>query len=434
MAPTYSPNQWVGRKLTKRHVDALPAPSTGQVFVRDTEMKGFALRITASGAKSFVVEKRINGKSRRITLGPYPALTVEQARSEAQKLLGEIVTGYDPIKERQDARLNGITLHEAFKAFRQARTHLAIKTLYDYQRVMEVALPDWQTKPLREISKDMVVKRYHALAEERGPAYATLAMRALRSVLNFAMNQYEDSDGNPILRDNPVLRLTRTRAWYPSKRRQTIIRIQDLPAWYAAVRRLHAGEAPMRKGDTIADYLRLLLFTGLRRSEGARIRWQDVDLVARTLTIPQTKNGEPLILPLSDSLAELLNERKEVALGEYVFPGEGHPGPLIEPRAGVQWVTEQSGVAFTLHDLRRTFITVAESLDISAYAVKRLVNHKMSRDVTAGYIISDVERLRAPMQKITDYLKRTISQANNIVVLPINSSANSEESHATKSG
>ena len=67
-------------------------------------------------------------------------------------------------------------------------------------------------------------------------------------------------------------------------------------------------------------------------------------------------------------------------------------------------VTEASGINFTVHDLRRTFITIAESLDISAYAVKRLVNHKMNNDVTAGYIIADVERLRKPMQLITDNL------------------------------
>ena len=61
---------------------------------------------------------------------------------------------------------------------------------------------------------------------------------------------------------------------------------------------------------------------------------------------------------------------------------------------------------FTIHDLRRTFITIAESLDISAYAVKRLVNHKMTNDVTAGYIVSDVERLRNPMECIaTNLLK-----------------------------
>ena len=58
--------------------------------------------------------------------------------------------------------------------------------------------------------------------------------------------------------------------------------------------------------------------------------------------------------------------------------------------------------------MRRTFITIAESLDISGYAVKRLVNHKMSGDVTAGYIITDVERLRKPMQKITDFISLKI--------------------------
>lgn len=396
----------VGRcKLTKRVVDKATAPASGQTFIRDTELKGFALRVTAGGKKSFVVEKRINGKTRRMTLAPYPDLTVEQARDEAQIKLGKIATGYDPVKEREEERLQGIALHEAFKAFRQARPHLSAKTLYDYHRVMEVALPDWQTKTLREIKKEMVVDRYHKLAETRGPAYATLAMRCLRSVLNFAMYQYEDTDGNPILRDNPVLRLTRTRAWYPSKRRQTVIKVQQLPAWVKAVNRL-SKEKPILLAETLADYLRVLLFTGLRRSEGIRIRWHDVDLVARTLTIPQTKNGEQLILPLSDYLVDLLAERQKTARGDYVFPGEGHPGPIVEPRNAVRWVVLQSGVEFTLHDLRRTFITVAESLEISAYAVKRLVNHKMSRDVTAGYIISDVERLRVPMQKITDYLLR----------------------------
>jgi integrase len=63
-----------------------------------------------------------------------------------------------------------------------------------------------------------------------------------------------------------------------------------------------------------------------------------------------------------------------------------------------------SEVSFTVHDLRRTFITIAESLDIPAYALKRLLNHKMNSDITAGYIIIDVERLRKPMEQISEYL------------------------------
>jgi hypothetical protein len=69
-------------------------------------------------------------------------------------------------------------------------------------------------------------------------------------------------------------------------------------------------------------------------------------------------------------------------------------------------VTAASGIDFTLHNLRRTFVTTAEGQDISAYAVKPLVNHKMRTDVTAGYIVPGVERLRGPMQRITDYLMR----------------------------
>ena len=72
-----------------------------------------------------------------------------------------------------------------------------------------------------------------------------------------------------------------------------------------------------------------------------------------------------------------------------------------------------------MHDLRRTFITIGESLDISAYALKRMLNHKMTNDVTAGYIITDVERLRAPMQKITDYILTRIGQKEKADVIPM---------------
>lgn len=82
-------------------------------------------------------------------------------------------------------------------------------------------------------------------------------------------------------------------------------------------------------------------------------------------------------------------------------------------------VTKASGVHFTVHDLRRTFITIAESLDIPAYALKRLMNHKMSNDVTAGYIIVVVERLRKPMQLITDYILKCMGVIESAEVISI---------------
>ncbi len=80
-----------------------------------------------------------------------------------------------------------------------------------------------------------------------------------------------------------------------------------------------------------------------------------------------------------------------------MFPAESKIGHLVEPSKAMLRVAKLSSINFTVHDLRRTFITTAESLDIPVYALKRLLNHKMANDVTAGYIVIDVERLRKPM-------------------------------------
>lgn len=159
--------------------------------------------------------------------------------------------------------------------------------------------------------------------------------------------------------------------------------------------------------ETIRDYLLLVLFTGLRREEAARMTWNNVDLKARTLKVTDTKNHQDHTLPLSDFLFDLLQQRKNNAINEYVFQRANGTGYISEQRKQIIKIIKESGIRFTIHDLRRTFVTIAESLDISAYAVKRLVNHKMSSDITAGYIVTDVERLRQPMQKITDYMLKS---------------------------
>ncbi len=393
-------SQALPQKITKSYVDKLSTPATGQAFIRDIELKGFAVRITSTGAKSFILEKRIDGKVKRVTLGRYPELTVEQARKEAHKLLGHIATGRNPIAEKKQEVLKSTTLKQAFDDFVRVRKNLKERTLYDYRRLMKVAFVDWQDKTLTNVSKDMVTKRHSKIGADRGEAYANLSMRFLRALFNFAIAQYEDGAGHSILRENPVARITQTRAWYRVERRQTVIKSYQLLPWYQAVMSLKQDKLS-KQPVLVADYLLFLLFTGLRRQEVATLKWSDIDLKDRTFTLTNTKNREPLTLPLSDFIYHLLENRKADSESGYVFSGDGKAGYLIEPRRQVQRVVQISGVSFTLHDLRRTFITIAESIDISAYALKRLVNHKMTNDVTAGYIVSDVERLRKPMEQIS---------------------------------
>lgn len=379
-------------KLTKSVVEGLPAPALGYTLQWDGELKGFGVRITARGVKTFVLQRRVNGKERRITIGRLGPLTAEQARREATKLLGAIATGRDPVAERKQARIEAVTLGEAFAEYLTGH-ELRPKTVKDYERVMGVSFGDWRKRPLLDITGDLVGKRHAVLGERYGKAWANLSMRVLRALFNFAAANYEVG-GKALVLDNPVKRLSRTRAWFRIERRETLIKPHQLRPWLDAVLVVDNGLA--------RDYLQLVLLTGLRRGEALGLKWEHVDLLGRTLTVKDTKNHRDHTLPLPDYLAGLLGDRERH--GAYVF--EGPRGRLNNLSYALEEVAHRSGVSFCIHDLRRTFATIADSLDIPGYAVKALLNHKGGSDVTAGYVVASVERLREPMQKITDYVLR----------------------------
>lgn len=407
--------------ITKNFVDKLIIPQklqkgrTEQKRYYDGKLKGFGIRVTSGGAKSFFIEKQINSKLKRITLARYPEITIEQARKEAQKILGKIATGIDPIAEKKSIKSKGITLQHAFDDYLKARKSLKKTTITDYQRVLNQVMSDWKEKRLLDITKDMVCKRHAKHGAENSEARANLAMRLLRSIFNFAAAEYEDERGRSIIYENPVKRLSHTRSWYRIERRQNVIKSHELRVWYQGLERLIQCKT-FDNPEMMKDYFLLILFTGLRRHEAASLKWNDVDLVGKTFTLHDTKNRLSHTLPLTDFLLDLFLRRKEGAINDYVFPAKSRFNHLVEPRKAMLKIIELSGIKHTIHDLRRTFITIAESLDIPVYALKQLLNHKMNNDVTAGYIVTDVERLRKPMQQITDYILKCIGLVSSPVI------------------
>jgi integrase len=415
--------------FTKAAIAAvIAAPPGKRAYYSDTKIRSLQLVVTDRGAKSFVLYRRIAGRPTRYFLGTWPDLTPENARKKAEGIAGRVAFGEDVVQSDRLDHAREITLEDAFTQFKRVRSNLKPSTVHHYQGFLKLAFAPWKARALVKITKDQVAERHRALTREHGPCYADGAMRFLRSLLNFASSAFEAPDGTPLLPENPVSRLSRTRAWNGAKRRTTVIRPAELKAWFGAVGDLPrppgaAGFASLdNQGALVADFLVLLLLTGLRRSEGARLRWADVDLEGKTLTVRDTKNRDDHTLPLSDYLHELLERRRKVTEGDFVFPGTGKDGCLTEPRPQMAKVIKASGVPFTLHDLRRTFATVAESLDIPAYALKRLLNHR-SQDVTFGYVIVDVDRLRKPMQSITDYMLKWAGIRGSATVTPISGTA-----------
>jgi integrase len=414
-------------KLTKSIVEKLPIPAAGQVIYRDSALKGFGVRVTSGGARTYIVEKRIGGKVRRVKIGRADdALPAEKARKLAQEFLGKVAGGSDPIADKAAAKAQVITLGEVLDDYLAARRDkLKPRTREQYRDMIEarrkdgspLAFADWRNKRIADITAELVQRRHRELSDGHGPAWANLAMRVLRLLINYASMRFEDGSGKPLIAANPVKRLGQARLWNDVERRETVLRVEDMPAWHQGLGKISAVGR---------DYLLLVLLTGLRRREAAALKWQDVDLdKTRTLTVRDTKNGRDHVLPLSAQLFDLLARRRAATAGPFVFPGRKAGACLVEVKSLTQAIAKAAAVRTSVHDLRRTFATTAERLDISSYAVKRLLNHMTGGDVTAGYIVTDIERLCRPMQAISDFLFRAMG-AGETNVVPMR-----EAAHAT---
>jgi integrase len=394
-------------KLTKASVERAPFVSRGQRFLWDTELPGFGLCI-GRASKTYLVQRTMGGRGPnretvKVRIGRHGVFTAEEARREARDLLNRMARGEDPRETRRQAEDEALTLRQAWEQFQALKPNLSRKTIESYGRVVNRDLASWLARPLADIGGGELVREYLCQSKQLTRSTAARNMRCFRAIYNFAMAIHEH------LPQNPADRLKKLRLWYHDPRRRTYIRPDQLATWYAGIMRLQSNHAP--------DYFRLLLFTGMRKSEGLALRWEHVDFSGRTLTVPKTKNGDPLVLPLSSFLMDLFQARRErFPAAEWVFPGDDAEKRIEEPKKWILRANLASGIKFSPHDLRRTFITVAESLDLSAYTLKRLLNHRTGWDVTGGYIILDVERLRAPMQRISDHLLLLCTASMNEVI------------------
>jgi integrase len=385
-------------KLTAKLIERQPKPAhRKQAILRDSELKGFGVRLTPTTI-SYICEARVNGRPKRLTICRYPDLTPEEARKEARKLLGQMASGKTPGRPR-----SGIpTLSEVLEKFLATRP-LRPSSVRHYRGVLERCLPDWLGMRIDKINKEMVLQRHKELTRPTrqgtdGRAQANKALELLRILLNFAQNNFETPNGEPIIGTNPVTTLNRNRSWHKAKQRQIVIPDHRLPEWY--------GEVMKLSNETLRDYLLFLLVSGLRRSECAAMRWDtNVDFDNRLIVIDAdaTKNGKEHRLPMSEFMYALLKKRydSQPQCAEYVFPGRGGKFHIVDNTHVLKGVAHRSGCQFVLHDLRRTFLSQGERLGLSSMTLRRLANHSGGRDVTAGYIIIDVEQLREPMERIS---------------------------------
>jgi integrase len=372
--------------LSDQIVRSAAAPISGNRIIYDAKLRGFGLRITAKGARSFVLNYRFKGRERRITIGQYPSWRLLAARKHAEHLRRQIDMGIDPLEERIADR-NAPTVRDLFD--RYALEHLPTKAprsaADDRSMWAKDILPMFGARKVSDLTSTDCDELHRAISAGR-PTRANRVMEVLRKALNLAI-RWGWIERNPAsgARRNPEPKRTR----YLSR--------DD-------VRRL-VGALEKHPERTSADALLFMLLTGCRRGEALSAKWSQIDLQHRIWTKPssETKQRREHRVPFSMAVAKILERRRIESDGAFVFPGKSG-SPLVEVRRTWRHACATAGLsAVRIHDLRHTFASLLASSGQSLLVVGELLGHS-SPQTTKRYANLYDDSLRLAAEGITSLL------------------------------
>lgn len=397
-------------KLTKKAVDAFAPPAEKQVVHWDSEIRGLGVRILPSGLKTFILQYRnTEGIKRRVNLGRYGIITVEQARNLAKIKLGAIVTGEDPAEEARRAR-KGMTVAEmcdwylaeaqagnilgrrrrpikaATLAMDKSRIEAHIKPLLGKRIVSALNLGDIEGAQADiaagKTSKPRKGARGGATTGGEGVAARTTS--TLHSIFEHAV-RLGKVEGNPA-------RGVRKIASTPRDRRLSRSEIAKLGKAMRVAEQ--DGEHP-----TGLAAIRFLLLTGFRRMEGLGLERAWLDEEEGAIRFPDTKSGAQTRVIGGAAVDLLLKQPKTTS--PFFFPADWGDGHFIGLVRVFDRVCARAGLAdVTLHTLRHTFASVAADLGFSELTIAALLGHA-ARGVTQRYIHID-EALKLAADKVAD--------------------------------
>ncbi|MEP7241547.1 MAG: site-specific integrase [Devosia sp.] len=400
-------------KLTKRNVDALAAEGRPR-FYFDTELKGFGVKALPTGGKSFIVEYRPGGggrnaPKRRLTLGRYGALTVDEARDLAKSALARVHSGGDPGGDRARARAEvtfaqvcDLYLEEGCETKKpstlvsdRGRIARHIKPLLGKKRVGEITRADVE-KFMRDVAAgktaaDVKTKKYGRAIVEGGKGTATRTVGLLGGIMTFAVDRQ-------LRADNPVRGVKR----YADRKGETFLSAAELAKVGAALTALETAGA----NPSAVAIIRLLAFTGARKGEIAGLRWSEVDLGRGYLRLGDSKTGAKVI-PIGAPACEVLASVPVIEGSDYVFPASSGDGRF----QGVErvWRNVRTTAGFPtlrLHDLRHSFASVGLARGDALPIIGAILGHADVKTTSRYAHLAD-----DPVKKAADEISRSVEAA-----------------------
>ena len=376
--------------ISGRTVDALPVGDRETVFW-DRDMAGFGVRVYPSGAKVYLVQTRVGGKTKRVTIGRHGLVSAEDARLEAAELISRIKRGKESTGSGSvTTTVDGTTLAEV--ANRYMREHVAVRCKPTTARAYQVALenyllPEFGSRSLDAIGQDQVAAIHYRL--HKTPAMANQVVEVL-SRLFYAAESWgmAPESGNPC----QFVKKYKKRSCERFLSEEEFRRLGDV---------LCEMQAEGTLSESAAAAFRLLVLTGCRRNEILTLQWSDVDLEAGELRLRDAKTGARWVA-LSPTARQVVVTIPRRASNPWVISGRGASGRLSNLNMPWMAVRKRAGLEdVRIHDLRHSFASRALALGESLPMIGKLLGHRQVQ-TTARYAHLAQESVKASSARVSE--------------------------------
>ncbi|MCC2596223.1 integrase arm-type DNA-binding domain-containing protein [Pusillimonas sp. MFBS29] len=385
-------------RLTAIAVEKLNPPASGRKDIYDAEVPGLVLRLSSSGTKSWSFSYRANSKTRRLTLGSFPGVSLKLARDRARDARAAVQRGEDPVEDKKEAerekQLNGFAACARDYVNKYAKSHQ--RTWKETERVMEkIVIPVWRDRPVKEIRRRDVVELLDDIAVKT-PHQANRVRAYLSKMFKWLIER-EVLETSPVVGVAPRIK--------PYARSRVLSEAELVALW----------KATGRMGGPFGACVRYLMTTGVRRDEAACLRWDELDGAWAAMPATRMKGGRDFRAPLPTTALAIIKEMPRFLTCPYVFTTNGR-SPISGWSKAKQkldaYMSEElkEPVAnWRLHDLRRTLASGLASLGTRSEVIKRVLGHAAnSSDVTTvhyNWHSYDAEAMAA-VQAWADYLAK----------------------------
>jgi integrase len=352
--------------LSKRTVEAAK-PRDREYVLWDDSVPGFGLRVYPSGKRSYCIQYRSGGRTRRMALGLHGVLTPTQARQRAQELLSEAKLGGDPSAERTAYR-TGATITDLAEKYLAEHAEPRIKpsSVHEFRRILRLyILPSLGSRRVADIARTDAERLHTSMSKT--PFIANRTLGLLQSMLTIA-ERWEMRPDN----SNPCKSVPR----FPEPRRERFLTDAEFTQLGEALREIEESN-PKRWGAVAA--IRLMILTGARRNEILTLKWDYIDWKYRELHLPDSKTGPKTIVLSGAALLVLEGVQKRRVNVEWVIPGRkpsSHLADIMQPWREIRAAAGIEDVR--LHDLRHSFASAGARAGLSLPVIGALLGQSQA--------------------------------------------------------